>query len=159
MKQSERDLVRDLLAKTRVLALSLLVDGEPFVGQLPFAARSDFGALFVHASRLARHSRGLIEGAPFSALIQVPDTGESDPFQMPRLTVSGSVEVLSPGTDEYDEAKVAYLDKLPSGRITFSLGDFVLYALGVEKARLVAGFGQTANLTAGALGELTGEES
>ena len=154
MEEANRDLVRDLLADRRVLALSVLIEEKPFVGQLPFAARSDFGALFVHASRLARHTRGLTDGAPFSALIQVPETAGGDPFQMPRLTLTGVVRVLTPGTDEYDHARAQYLEKLPSGKITFSLGDFVLFALIVEKARLVAGFGRTANLTPGMLRDL-----
>jgi len=154
MEVEDRDLVGDLLVGRRVLALSVLVDGRPFVGQLPFAVRPDFGALLVHASRLAQHSRGLVDGAPFSALIQARETDRDDPFQIPRLTVTGAVRALSPGSEEYDEAREAYLEKLPSGHITFSLGDFVLFALVITKARLVAGFGRTSNLTSGALGKL-----
>ena len=70
MEKADSDLVGGLLARRRLLAVSVLVDGQPYVAQLPFAARSDLGALLVHASRLARHSKGLVDGAPFSALIQ-----------------------------------------------------------------------------------------
>ena len=154
MQVADRDLVRGLLLARRVLALSVLVDGGPFVGQLPFAVRPDFSGLLIHASRLARHTRGLIESAPFSALIQARDSEEDDPFQIPRLTVAGSVRVLGAGSREYEEAKGIYLEQLPSGRVTFSLGDFVLFELVAEKARLVAGFGRTANLTPGALADL-----
>jgi putative heme iron utilization protein len=154
MEAADRELVEELLVGRRVLALSVLVDGRPFVGQLPFAVRPDFGALLVHASRLARHSRGLVDGAPFSALIQTRETDRDDPFQLPRLTVNGRVRALAPGSDEYNEAREAYLEKLPSGHITFSLGDFTLFALVVDQARLVAGFGRTSNLTPGALAKL-----
>ena len=159
MNPADSDLVRGLLSGRRVLALSVLVDGRPFVGQLPFAARPDFGALLIHASRLARHSRGLRDGAPFSALIQAPDTGSIDPFQIPRLATRGTVRQLARGSEEYETAKAAYLDRLPTGQITFSLGDFVLYELVIEKARLVAGFGRTANLTPGALEALARDDA
>ena len=154
MEAADLELVEELLVGRRVLALSVLVDGRPFVGQLPFAVRPDFRALLVHASRLARHSRGLFDGAPFSALIQARETDRDDPFQLPRLTVNGSVRALSSESDEYNEAREAYLEKLPSGHVTFSLGDFMLFALVVDKARLVAGFGQTLNLTRAALAQL-----
>lgn len=159
MKETESDLVRDLLTKRRVLALSVLVDGRPFVGQLPFAVSSDFGALLVHASSLAMHSRGLTAGAPFSALIQSAETAEADPFQLPRLTISGTVGIVERGSEEYPSSRDRYLQQLPSGSITFSLGDFVLYELNVEKARLVAGFGRTVNLTRGMLAELAAQET
>ena len=155
MEAADLELVQELLLERRVLALSVVIDGRPLVGQLPFAVRPDFGALLVHASRLARHSRGMVDGAPFSALIQARETDRDDPFQLPRLMVSGSVQALSPGSDEYNEAREAYLEKLPSGHITFSLGDFTLYALVVDQARLVAGFGRTSSLNPGVLAKLS----
>lgn len=153
MKEADRDLVRDLLAVRSVMALSVLVEGRPFVSQLPFAASSDFGSLFVHASQMARHSQGLLEGALFSGLVQAAADEDADPFQIPRLMISGTVRPLERGSEAYLAGRDCFLAKLPTGRITFSLGDFVLYELVVEKARLVAGFGRTANLTRGLLAQ------
>ena len=47
--------LRDLLTGQRLLALGVIVDGEPVVGLLPFVAAPDFAALYVQASRLAPH--------------------------------------------------------------------------------------------------------
>ncbi len=65
MNQEDTTLLRDLLLGQRVLSLGVLVDGAPYVGLLPFALAKDRRALLVHASSLARHTRGLVEGAPF----------------------------------------------------------------------------------------------
>ena len=56
-------LLRDLLDGTRLLALGVLVEGRPYVGQVPFAVWPSRGSLLVHVSALARHSRGLGDGA------------------------------------------------------------------------------------------------
>jgi putative heme iron utilization protein len=151
MEADDMGLVARLLGERRILALATLVDSEPTVGQLPFAARPDFSALLVHASQLAKHSKGLVEGARFSALVHDREEEGADPFQIPRLTVSGTVRPLTRGSAEYESGRTAYLAKLPTGEIMFSLGDFVLYDLVCEHARLIAGFGRTRNLTAGAL--------
>ncbi|MDH3254752.1 MAG: hypothetical protein OEM62_07165 [Acidobacteriota bacterium] len=151
MDVADLDLVRNLLVRRRVLALSLLIDGEPFVSQLPFAVRADTASLLIHASSLARHSRGLNDGARFSALIQAADAPDDDPFQISRLTLTGTVRVLAPASDDYAAARSTYLEQLPTGRVTFSLADFRLIELVVENGRLVAGFARTANLTAGTI--------
>jgi hypothetical protein len=151
MEAANSALVRSLLVERRTVALGVLVDGKPYVGQLPFAPRADFGALFVHASQLARHSRGLQDGAPFSGLIQAAETPGDDPFQIPRLMLRGTVRHLAAGGGDYSSARDVYLSRLPSGEVTFSLGDFRLFELLIEQARLVAGFGSTVNLTPGAL--------
>lgn len=131
-----------LLQEARTLSLAVLVDGAPHVGLLPFARSADGCALLVHASRLARHSRGLGAGAAFSALVHAADDGTGDPLQVARVTLDGHVEPLQRGTPAYVEARAAYLERLPSSAVTFELGDFTLYALRVEGGRLVLGFAQ-----------------
>lgn len=56
-----------LLVGQRLIALGLIVDGEPVVGLLPYAVAADRSALYVHASRLARHSEGLQAGSHWSS--------------------------------------------------------------------------------------------
>src|SRR5512135_431833 len=73
MNAEDTTLLRQLLHGSRVLALGVLVDGAPYVGLLPYASSADHRALLVHASGLARHSRGLGDGAPFSALVHGPE--------------------------------------------------------------------------------------
>ena len=154
MTPEDRALLLDLLARQRVLSLAVLVDGAPCSGLLPFAALPDFSAALVHASRLARHTAGLVSGAPFSLLIHQPDDGAADPLQIPRVTLEGAVEALARGTAAYEEARQVYLAKFPSAAQTFALGDFNLYRLSFARGRFVAGFGRIYNLASDTLKRL-----
>ncbi|MDH3402683.1 MAG: pyridoxamine 5'-phosphate oxidase [Acidobacteriota bacterium] len=146
MDEGERQLLKSLLVERRLLALGVVVDDAPYVGQVPFALAPGGGALLIHVSRLAKHSRGLAPGAPWSGLLQLGDDGTGDPFQLPRLTLEGRVAVPERGGERHAAARAAYLARLPSGAMTFQLGDFTLYELAVAKGRLVAGFGSTFNI-------------
>jgi hypothetical protein len=69
MQSQQADLLRSLLIEQRVLSLAVVADDRPVIGLLPFALSADGRALIIHASRLARHTAGLAEGAPFDALV------------------------------------------------------------------------------------------
>jgi putative heme iron utilization protein len=139
---------RSLIAGARVLALGVVVDGEPHVGLLPYAVGEDPATLLVHASKLARHSRGLLPGAEFSALIHESDRGEGDPLQLRRVILQGRVIPLARDTGVYLDARARYLARLPTAEITFRLGDFTLFALHAESGRYVGGFAQAVDLRA-----------
>ena len=157
MKPHEEQLLRDLLTQQRVLALSVLIDGAPYVGMLPYAIRPDLSALLVHASDLARHTRGLRDGAPYAALIQTPDEPGADPLRLPRVSLEGTVSKLEKSGGEYPEARALYLGKFPSSARVFVLGDFNLYQLAVEKGRFVAGFGSAHTISPRVLQRLAGD--
>jgi hypothetical protein len=149
-----REHLRTLLSGSHLLGLGVLAEGRPYVGQVPYAVWPGRGSLLIHVSALARHSRGLGEKAPWSGLIGAPAGPESDPFQIPRVSLEGTVRRIDKTDDDYAEAQNAYLERLPSGSRHFALGDFSLIELEVKKGRLVAGFGSTFNLTAAHLREL-----
>jgi putative heme iron utilization protein len=144
MDPRDRALLHALLATRRVLSLAVVVDGEPVVGLLPFARALDGPALIVQASKLARHARGLREGAPFDALVHEPDSEDRDPLQLPRAILRGRVRVLDPGTADHDEAREAYLAKFPGAMAVAMLGDFAFYRLEIDGGRLVSGFARAA---------------
>jgi putative heme iron utilization protein len=154
MNQEEKRLLRELLEVPRVLALGVLVEGAPYVGLLPFVASEDHGAIFVHASALARHARGLTDGAPFSALVHLPDTQGGDPLQVPRITLQGEVAALDPAGPAHAAARARYLGRFPQSAPTFDLPDFQLYALRVREGRLVAGFARARNVSPGDLASI-----
>jgi hypothetical protein len=138
-----------------VATLALTVDGAPFASLVPFAMTDGFGTALIHASSLARHSAGLTAGAPFSLLMHEPDTQpETNPAQLARATLLGSVEPLARDSDAYSQARDQYLAKFSKSQITFQLGDFTLYALTVESCRFVAGFGKAFDVTPTDLEEL-----
>ena len=139
--------LRALLDGPPLLALGVLVGDRPYVGQVPFAVWRLNGSLIVHVSALARHSRGLGDGAYWSGLIGAAGAADSDPFQVPRVSLEGAVRRLERSSPDYAQARDVYLDRLPSGRGHFTLGDFSLIELEVARGRLVAGFASTFNLT------------
>lgn len=155
MKPEEHALLRGLLVDRQMLSLGVLIENQPYVGMVPFAVREDFSALIIHASRLARHTRGLADGAPYGALIHVLEVPGMDVQQMARVSLQGTVRVPQPGTKEYGVCKDLYIRKFPQSEMTFSLGDFQIYELALESGRLVIGFARTTNLNAGHFRKLT----
>ncbi len=156
MESSHVALLKDLLRQRRVLALSVVADGEPIIGLLPFAVVPDHRALVIHASRLARHSLGLREGAPFDALIHLPETPGADPLQIPRVTLQGTIRVLSGDAPESAADRRAYIEKLPAAETVLGFGDFHFYRLEIRSGRLVAGFAQAVSFTADTLRQILG---
>jgi hypothetical protein len=155
MKTEQIDDLRRLLTGERVLALAVLVEGQPAIGLLPFAATPERDALLVNASHLARHTRGLTEGAPFDALVHAPDTPAADPLQIPRVTLRGHVVLLDPAGAEYASDQRAYVERFPeAAAILEQLGGFRLYRLRLEAGRLVSGFAGAVNLDRDSFAEL-----
>ena len=146
MTQGVLDAIRSLFDSQRVLSLAVLVDGEPEAGLLPFTVREDFGALYIQASGLARHARGLREGSQVGLLVHAPDAPDADPMQLPRLSVQASVHVLEKGTEPFARAAARFTARFPTGAITLELGDFNLYELTLGRGRYVEGFARAFNV-------------
>ena len=155
MKAEDRLVLRRLLTEVRVLSLGVLVDGTPYVGLLPFAVGRNCRSALVHASDLARHSRGLKSGAPFSILVHENDEAGGDPLQLARVSISGTVRQVARTDADYPDFRDTYIDRFPTSERTFMLGDFYLYQLEFERGRLVAGFACAVNLRPESFLELT----
>jgi putative heme iron utilization protein len=139
-------LLRDLLGNQRLLSLAVIVEGEPVAGLVPFLASPDLAALVVHVSALARHSKGLGEGAAWSGVVHVPDSDAVDPLQVPRVLLQGRSRRID------DEAVLRavrgkWLERFPAARTTVDLGDFAFFSLDLEGGRLVGGAGRARNLS------------
>lgn len=147
MKPEQLAELKRLLEGQRVLSLGVLVDDMPYIGLLPYALAADRTAVLVHASGLARHTRGLTQGAPFSILIHRPDHPGQDPLQIERVMLQGTVEMLDKAAPEYQQGRSAYVERFPSSEQTFMLGDFNLYRLRFAGGRYVSGFAQAVNVT------------
>ena len=138
--------LRRLIAECRILALAVVVDGEPVTGLLPYAPDRGAG-LLIHASALARHSRGLVDGGRFGALVHREPEPGGDPLQVERVSLQGGVRELPRGTEAWEAAKRIYLARFPHAEMTFGLGDFTLWALEPDGGRWVSGFAAAVNLT------------
>jgi len=153
----ERDVLarlRDLIASSRVLSLAVIVDGEAEAALLPFVPRDDLAAVYVQASVLARHSRGLIADARVGLLVHAPDTPDADPLQLRRLTVQAVVSLLPRETSGF-AAAARFVGRFPAARTTLALEDFNLYELAFGRGRYVEGFGRAFNVGAHTFGDLS----
>ena len=154
MPPEQLESLRSLLTAQRVLSLAVVADGEPIIGLLPFAFVPDARALIVHASRLARHTRGLATEGAFDALIHEPDGEGVDPMQVLRVTLRGQVLALAQGDPDHAAARAAYLAKFPDAEPITALPDFTFYRLEIDAGRLVTGFAGAANVTRDVLDRL-----
>jgi putative heme iron utilization protein len=138
--------IRRLLDSTRVLSLAVVVDGDPEAALLPFARRDDYGAVYVQASGLARHARGLDTGARVGVLVHASDTPSADPMQLPRLLIQATVAVLDKSSAEFASASGRFVARFPGADVTLGLADFNLYELTFGRGRYVEGFARAFNV-------------
>jgi putative heme iron utilization protein len=154
MERETLTAIREMISSTRVLALSVVVDGEPEAALLPYAARADYGAVYVQASALARHARGLTNGARVGVLFHAADTPDADPMQLARLSVQATVRTLDRESEDFAEAAAVFARRFPAAEVTLSLGDFNLYELTFGRGRYVEGFARAFNVGAHTFAEL-----
>lgn len=149
MEDRDRQKLLELLVDQRVATLAVLIEGTPYASLVPFALDLASGTALIHASALARHSSGLAEGAPYALLVHETDSHpDTNPAQLARVSLEGTVRPLARNQADYELAKERYLSRFPKSAITFGLGDFTLFALRIDQARFVAGFGKTFDLAA-----------
>lgn len=138
--------IREMITSHRVLSLAVIVDGGPEASLMPYAVRPDFGALYVQASALARHTRGLQPEAHVGLLIHENELPDADPLQTKRMTVQATVTVLDRDGEAFAPARDRFVARFPGAELTLSLGDFNLYELSLGRGRYVAGFAQAFNI-------------
>jgi heme oxygenase (biliverdin-IX-beta and delta-forming) len=147
MDTEPRQIIARLLHGQRIAALGTLRDGAPFVSMVLFAPSPDFSSFFIHISRLALHTRDILQDQRVSLMLAETDSGAGDPQLLARVSIQGTaVEVPATDTD-YAGCKSIYLTKYPHAAFNFQLGDFNLFRIRVSTARLVAGFGKIFDLT------------
>jgi putative heme iron utilization protein len=122
-----------------------------------YAARSDLSDLFIHVSRLALHTGGLLAEPRVGLLIAEPDRPSRNPLSMARVSILGIAEPLEPDSTEFAEAREAYIAAHPNAAFNFELGDFLLIRIRPSSARFVAGFGRIVDLDAADWARLTTE--
>jgi hypothetical protein len=144
--ESARKLAR-MIRQKRVAALGTLNEGAPFVSMIAYVTAPDFSVFYIHASRLAQHTRDMLQNPQVGLMIAESDPGEGDPQTLARVSIRGAVAAVVPDAPGYGDIRALYLARFPAAALTFQLGDFVLYRIQAESARYVAGLGKTFNLT------------
>lgn len=140
--------VRDLVRATPRAGLATLLAGGsspwPYVSLVLVALDHDASPLLL-LSDLADHTKNL-RGDPRAALLFDGTGGWHDPLAGPRATLLGRVRPC-------DDArlKARFLARHPNAAVYAGFADFHLYRMAVERAHLVAGFGDIHWLEAGAV--------
>ena len=129
--------LRELLDQERhgVLATSSQRrTGWPFASMTLYALDVDGTPLFL-LSELAEHTRNLRVDPRASLLVQDSSALE-DPLAGARVTLLGTIEPIA-----VDAARQRYLAQHPRAAEFAALGDFTMWVMHADEARVVTGFG------------------
>jgi putative heme iron utilization protein len=126
---------RHLLRSQDRAVVATLMAGQPYAS-LVLIATSPTGAPLLLTSDLAQHTLNLKEDASVSLLVD-GTAGLEEPLTGPRVTLVGRA---APSEDKAFLAR--FIARHPSAGFYAGFRDFHLYAVTVERAHLVAGFGR-----------------
>ena len=148
MDSTTRLELAELIRSRGIAALGTLHAGAPLVSMVLYAASPALSAVFIHVSRLAQHTRGLLGDRRVGLLIAEPDRPSRNPLSMARVSIQADAEPFDVGSPEYAQARAAYLAANPSAAFNFQLGDFLLIRIKPTSARFIAGFGKIVDIDA-----------
>jgi putative heme iron utilization protein len=137
-------LLKTLILKERICHLATLRGGAPMASMTLYLPSADFGAFYVHVSRLAWHTQDMLQDGHVALSIAETDDKRADPFTLLRVTVRGAARDL--GRDI--SLKSTWLTRFPEQAINFQLADFSFWEITPRDARFIAGFGSIHNLSA-----------
>ncbi len=151
MDSQTADLLKGLIAGTRIAHLATLRAGAPMASMTLYLPEPDLSALFIHVSRLAWHTQDLLKDPRCALSIAQADDGRADPFTLMRVTVRGTASQIPNGGEDFEKLKARWLEKFPEQEINFQLADFSFWRVAPADAHFVAGFGRIHNLSAAEL--------
>ena len=146
-----------LVRARRTAALGTLHDGAPFVSMVPYAIAPDGAGFLIHVSRLAAHTRDMLADARVSLLIAEAEGGGTSPLALPRVSVLGEAQPVSPEAAEQGAYSASYVARFPDSEPMFGFADFSLILIRPVSARFVAGFAQAHSLSGESLQKLLGD--
>jgi putative heme iron utilization protein len=138
-------LLAGLLRKERIAHLATLRAGAPMASMTLYLAEEDFGAFYVHVSRLAWHTQDMLQDPRVALSIAQTDDARADPFTLMRVSIRGDASQLARGNPAL---QARWLQRFPEQAINFQLADFSFWQITPRDARFVAGFGRIHNLSA-----------
>ena len=145
----DRELIvvlQQLLHGRMIAALGTLHQGAPFVSMVPFAVAQD-GSLILHVSRLAAHTRDMLNNSEVSLLIAELESSGKMPQALARVTFQGRAQMLERDSKKHIDAREVYLSRFPDAASLFEFSDFNIFIIKPVSARVIAGFGQAVTIT------------
>lgn len=127
-------------------ALGTLHEGAPFVSMVPYAIGAE-GCFILHVSRLAAHTRDMLNNPEVSLLITESEASGKMPQALARVTVQGKAQLLERDSAKSSNARGLYLARFPDAAPLFGFSDFNIFVIEPVSARIVAGFAQAVTIT------------
>jgi putative heme iron utilization protein len=138
--------LRQLVHSRMIAALGTLHQGAPFVSMAPYAVAKD-GSFILHVSRLAAHTRDMLDHPEVSLLISESEGSGKMPQALARVTVQGRAAMLDRDSEKHTDARDVYLARFPDAAPLFEFKDFSIFVIEPVSARLIAGFGQAMSVS------------
>lgn len=142
MDESDKRLLISLVRERSLAALGTIVEGGPLVSMVLYASEPDLSCFYLHVSRIAQHTRGLLEQPRVGLLISEPDRASRNPLTLARVSIRGLAGPLPEGSPAFENARALYVAVHPTAEVNFDLPDFLLLRVHPESARFIAGFGK-----------------
>jgi hypothetical protein len=151
MDNDSQQKLTHLIRNGRIASLGTLRQGAPFVSMVLYTPAPDFGAFYIHISRLAHHTQDILQDPRVSLMIVENDSQEADAQTLARLSILGHAVEIMADSEEYTRVKDDYVQKYPQAEPLFDFKDFSIFRIQPESARYVAGFARAFNLSASQL--------
>jgi len=137
-----------LVRSRTVAALGTLHAGAPFVSMVPFAVLPEGDAFVIHVSRLAAHTRDMIDDPRVCLLVMQPENEGVAAQALARVSIQGEAREMEQGSDKARACREAYLARFPEAAPLTEFADFSFFAIRPSRARFVAGFARAMSVTA-----------
>lgn len=134
-------LAKTLIRTARSGAIATIEPGTGWPVATRVGVSTDFdGAPVVLISRLAAHTRALLEDPRCSLLVGTP--GRGDPLAHARVSLSCSAREVARDSAEHRRIEARYLRHQPKAELYSGLGDFRYFRLEPQSGSLNGGFGR-----------------
>jgi putative heme iron utilization protein len=153
MEAKERADMARLIRGHRWAALGTCAGNTPLASMVAYVPEPEFTGFLMLLSRLSLHTRHLLENLRASLAVSEADDGKVNPQMLPRVSIQGQVETVSPASPRYEKLRGLYLARFPAQEPLFGFSDFILIRLVPAEARYVAGFARAYTLSAADLSE------
>jgi putative heme iron utilization protein len=147
MDNDSKKILIHLIEYSKIASLGTSSNNQPFISMVAYSVNEKFSEFYILISQLAKHSKNITDNKKISLMICQPETEADNPQTLARVSVTGIAQLIERNSEEYNSAKNSYLIKNTNAEMYFRLGDFQLYKLRINKAKFVAGFAKTFNLS------------
>jgi putative heme iron utilization protein len=137
---------RELFLQEKAATLATLLEGHPYASLVTYAATPDQRGALLLLSRLAIHTKNLLQDPRVSLLVVESGRAVEDPQALARVCLMGQTQLISRQDENYQTLAGVFRARISSEHL-FGLGDFELFLLSVKELRYVGGFGRITSIS------------